>query len=471
MADTSAVPIACSNIGSEGRLSCCYANDQNNAICEDLFGGSSFLANGCLTGNCINDCSPRKLYNSTLQETSMGTGQRPIAKYMACANIPSIAGYINQNVLSSNITNSIQGFISSHTTDDSLRNVTSAVTDCISSNCRASRNSKSCYTDYCSPVRLLRNNTSPDLEAINTCLNTLCGGGVKYLPWADADIIGIGVFISYVMQLIFIGCLWLGFLIFAIRQRKNRQPQRPPNPGEHYKIGTNLLSSFHASQCFFSATLMIASLNYGIYTPSMLVTFLLIPLATNSILPIIFAYLLLLYHKKSSTGTTLLTLTVYVLSSVVYWSLYTQLIPLGNSITAEEIYQNFRFKLSAIPACGGFSGLSICDVNGVSSPALFNAGNASMRLKVITPMIWGYSTLILLIYWYIKFIGGALGKLNILWIAEELHMIDPKGWTFGQIVAVTVWIPPLLEYAYCEVKEVIRDWRGKRGGSEEQKNS
>ena len=194
MANTLDVPIACSNIGSSGNVSCCYANDQSNLICDSLFPPEgSFLENGCLTGNCVNNCDPRKLYNSALQQNGTGNGKMPFLKYMACANIPSIASYGNQGVLSQNITKSIQKFIFPNTTEDSLQYVTSAVTDCISSTCRNSRNSTFCYTDYCSPVKLLRNDTSPNLEAINTCLKTLCDNTVKALPWADADVIGIGV--------------------------------------------------------------------------------------------------------------------------------------------------------------------------------------------------------------------------------------------------------------------------------------
>ena len=500
MTNTLDVPIACSNIGSGGNMSCCYTNDQSNPICESLFPPEgSFLENGCLTSNCVNNCDPRKLYKSTLQQNGIGNGEMPIFKYKACANIPSIASYASQGVLSPNITKSIQKFIFPHTTEDNLQDITSAVTDCISSTCRASRNSTFCYTDYCSPVKLLRNNTSPNLEAINTCLNTLCKNTVKALPWADADVIGIGVggfvlacnykitdqnsfqvFSSYVMQCIFIVILWLGFLGFAIYQHKRSGPERPSKPEKHYKSWINLLLEFHKSQCFFSATLMIASLNYGIYEVDMLVTFLLTPLATNSVLPVVFAYLLLLYYRQSSTGVTFLTISVYALSTLVYWSLYWHFIPLEDSFDAFDFYQNFRFKLSALPACGGYSGLSVCPNNEYTSKGLFNARDASRRIKFLTPLIWTYSTLILFTllayqlyrwrskrgpntdspvwhwaFWFttIVFLAAIGMQLNVLFISTELNMINPGGWTFGQIVAVTVWIPPLLDYIYREMSE------------------
>ena len=51
-------------------------------------------------------------------------------------------------------------------------------------------------------------------------------------------------------------------------------------------------------------------------------------------------------------------------------------------------------------------------------------------------------------------------QLNVLSISIKLNMIDPGGWTFGQIVAVTVWIPPLLEYIDRGMSELLRRWLG-----------
>jgi hypothetical protein len=285
------------------------------------------------------------------------------------------------------------------------------------------------------------------------------------------------------MQCIFIVILWLGFVGFAIGQHKRRLPEGLPRRGRHYRSWIDLLLDFHKSQCFFSATLMIASLTYGIYEVDMLVTFLLTPLATNSILPVVFAYLLLLYYRQSSTGITLLTISVYILSTLVYWTLWSHFIPIANSvdsIISSNIYQNYRFKLSALPACGGYSGLSVCPASTKASGELFNVSDASLRIKYLTPLIWTYSTLILLALiayqfyqWHSKrrlntdspvwhwafwvttivFLAATGMQLNVLSISTELNMINPRGWSFGQIVAVMVWVPPLLEYIYREISE------------------
>lgn len=38
-----------------------------------------------------------------------------------------------------------------------------------------------------------------------------------------------------------------------------------------------------------------------------------------------------------------------------------------------------------------------------------------------------------------------------------------------QIIAVTVWVPPMLVYGHCEDEERVMGWRERRGGSKEQK--
>jgi hypothetical protein len=293
--------------------------------------------------------------------------------------------------------------------------------------------------------------------------------------------IAFQVFSSYVIQSIFIVILWLGFLGFAISRHKRGEPERPSKtsrPGKHYKAWISLLLEFHKSQCYFSATLMIASLTYGIYEVDMLVTLLLTPLATNSVLPVAFAYLLLLYYRKSSTGVTLLTILVYILSTLVYWSLYRHLIPLVGDIDESTIYHQFMFKLSAIPACGGFSGLSVCPHN--LFPKSLDVNSVKYRIRVLTPLIWTYSTFILFAlfgyqlyqwrsnqdlnmdspvwhkaFWFttIVFLAAVGMQLDVLSTSVELDMMNPWDWKFGQIVAVTVWIPPLLEYIYGETSK------------------
>lgn len=266
---------------------------------------------------------------------------------------------------------------------------------------------------------------------------------------------------------------------------------------KHKKRFIDLLNEFHKAQCFFSITLMIASFTQDIYDTNMLITFMLVPLATNGIIPVVLAYLFLVHYKKIHLGTTIYTLSTYVLASIVYWSLYAHVISTGP--TSNRIaYQQFVYKLSEIPACGGYSALAVCPHQ---KPVGINeVARASKKIRALTPTIWTLSTIVLLAllgyqaygYWHqdrntavntdnshsekenpspgqenqspriwrmafllmTAVMLACLGmQLSTLSISKSLNMMDAFDWSFGQIVAVTIWIPPILEYVYKEICE------------------
>lgn len=303
----------------------------------------------------------------------------------------------------------------------------------------------------------------------------------------------------------------------------------------HQTIFEDFLEDFHKAQCYFSATIQIAALSYGIFTTNILITFLLIPLATNGVLPVVFT-LFLLYKrdKRLEPNVMLLTIICWLLSSLVYWTLYSHVIPINGDLANPEqeyrAYLQFYYKLSALDACGGYSALSVCPKN-------FRLGRgviirASLRIRVLTPIIWTFATVCLLaimlarmrgiklseeahkilrgkkqhtesspsttekndghetnrgsdatmhkpqksaslatnegrprlaqlvtvhnIFYVLVtmcFLAGIGMQLSLLSIATSLDMMDRTDWSFGQVVAITVWIPPLLAYLYRELDE------------------
>jgi hypothetical protein len=232
----------------------------------------------------------------------------------------------------------------------------------------------------------------------------------------------------------------------------------------------------------------------------MLVTFMLIPLATNGVLPVVFGFLLLYRYKKATLDVALLTVACWILSSIVYWSLYANMIPINSEIRSEKrqylAYQQFMYKLSAIDECGGYSALAVCPDN--LKWGRKDISKASHNLRVLTPIIWTLSTVCLIVvlgaqvatwrrdreashgeftqagldtapqdhssflrsrfatsgtYWLatLCFLAGIGMQLSLLSIGTSLNMMDRKEWGFGQIIAVTIWAPPLLGYLYDEV--------------------
>ncbi|KAI1572251.1 hypothetical protein PtrEW7m1_007598, partial [Pyrenophora tritici-repentis] len=80
------------------------------------------------------------------------------------------------------------------------------------------------------------------------------------------------------------------------------------------------------------ATVQTASFTFGIFNADMLNVFLLLPLTTNGILPIVLAYILLIRHHKATPDITVLTTICWILASVVYWILYSHVIPINGEI-------------------------------------------------------------------------------------------------------------------------------------------
>ncbi|KAM7187632.1 hypothetical protein V8F33_011099 [Rhypophila sp. PSN 637] len=592
---TNSTILACDALGTRPSLSqlpCCHINDQDSPACRRLFPPT--LKQGMLGRVCLNQpdsicplflaCSDvSSLYTSLEQTEQTGDGLWLIKRYVACANMPTIAtaayaGELSRNI-SSVVTNYIPPLPKLNGFETRLQQITSAVTDCLSSTCRASRDVDFCYEAHCSPTKLLTNGTLPNLEGINDCLYTLCNADNRALPWPDADVIGIGVFISYMMQCALVIFLWAGLLFFSIKQYRGTTRSTSPTPssfsssqtepstskseaqpkeGEssHLKALRSLLLDFHKSQCYFAGTLMLASA-ITIFSSrdssfsrgtDIVITFMILPLATNSIVPVVFAYLLLVYFTpKAKAGDTrrlavsvpitILTGTVYILSSIIFWTLYSDL-PLqtrsGTGIgDANDMYRLYRLQLSSLPACGGYSGLAVCPFESKQRATAVEQGlDARKKLRVLTPIIWGWATFVFVglvgmqVYhaimsgrgstrralqgvvthvdgqskqgekqktefgaeaytgfkdsdgligpgpglkkvssrWWTAgfwlttagFLAGVGMQLAVLWTAKLLGMVNDEDWGFGQIVAVTIWIPPLLEYVFEEIELVAK---------------
>jgi hypothetical protein len=207
---------------------------------------------------------------------------------------------------------------------------------------------------------------------------------------------------------------------------------------------------------------------------------------------------------------TILTIACWILSSIVYWILYAHVIPINQDIHSEQrryrAYQQFMYKLSALDACGGYSALAVCPENFVLGRE--DITSASHRLRVLTPIIWTFSTVCLIavlvgklikyrrgcqhsrlpsnadgvedgqspahehghppffrsrfgaevtyILVTICFLAGVGMQLSLLSIGTSLNMMNRMHWSFGQIVAVTIWAEPLLGWLYDESKELLR---------------
>ncbi|KAH7386837.1 hypothetical protein DE146DRAFT_791929 [Phaeosphaeria sp. MPI-PUGE-AT-0046c] len=558
MALQPAQPFFCSNIGNS-TLNCCDIDNQSSKKCHDLFSvGESVFDSNISAPDYLEDCTNLEfIYGSVLDNAAFaGTGTRPYQRYQVCASLSNMIDYRNQSLLEPNLRSKVQDYVPTNAPSDTLKHINLAVTDCLTATCQNARDVGHCRYK-CSAVNLLINSTTPNVRGVHDCLHELCTGNQSSLPYADADVVGIGVFASYIMQCMFSVILWFIFSSFKIHsllwpgtssntnhtsealeghQAKAGAQLEDQPPPTHQSIFEDFLEDFHKAQCYFSATIQVAALSYGIFTTNILITFLLIPLATNGVLPVVFT-LFLLYKRdrKLEPNVVLLTIVCWLLSSLVYWALYSNVIPINGDLENPQqeyrAYLQFYYKLSALDACGGYSALSVCPKN-------FRLGRgaiirASRRIRILTPIIWTFATLCLLAiivarmrgirlseqthkmlrvkkkpteispsatektdghestygprmnihksqeptstatnkgrpklsqlvtlhnFFYVLvtmcFLAGIGMQLSLLSIATSLDMMDRTDWSFGQVVAITIWIPPLLAYLYRELDEI-----------------
>jgi hypothetical protein len=309
------------------------------------------------------------------------------------------------------------------------------------------------------------------------------------------------VFTSYTLQIGLIACIWAGLVISAVFRRQKRSRQIIQDGGNnsghpHHAAWVHLLLEFHKAQCYFCCALMIAAYSYGVSDVDSVAMLMLIPLTLNGVLPITFGYFLLCRYKRPILGIAILTFPAYMLSTFAFWNLYTGLRPVMDGTKLKYgAYVGYMLEFSAIPTCGGFSALSVCPDTLLKE--LDSVREAAKRVYIFAPIIWGISTLVLCtlcgsqlrrwhndkqrgqeytpeledkqlhpssssfikdaVFWCTSmiFIGIAGMQLSLLYIFLSLNMMDPTDWSFGQIVAVTIWSQPLLEYLYALFSKLL----------------
>jgi hypothetical protein len=52
-------------------------------------------------------------------------------------------------------------------------------------------------------------------------------------------------------------------------------------------------------------------------------------------------------------------------------------------------------------------------------------------------------------------LAGAGMQLSLLSIGMRLKMMDRSDWGFGQIIAVTIWAPAILDHVYKEAEKLF----------------
>ncbi|KIV84826.1 hypothetical protein PV11_00580 [Exophiala sideris] len=488
-------PVYCANLGYSEFLYCCtFSGDGlTNQHCFDW---SETDYTQCSSSDCIRDCQNSTLLYS-LQTPSYygGYGASVQSLYDTCVALPSLYGYIKQGLISSDVRSRISPSLTNATLAV-IETVTDAVTQCLSDTCDQVLHSTVCETN-CSTSSLRFNSTSPSMWNISNCLSTICQSIPSVGGVTNADVVGIGVYVSYVSQCALALLAWSALTLLEIAISRARSPLEPGLLHQKESIITAIVE-FHKAQCFFSIPVMVATLCSGIFRSNLLNVYTLLPIALNSIAPLQLVFFMIVHYARFSRYLMLLTLVSWVLASIVYWVLYSQLTqpsPL-EPLEGEYFLVEFTQSVTSTPTCGGSSALTICP-NIIAWPSLVRAQFAFYY----SPWVWswyalcftallavrGLDTLVnnsqLVNIWrknrflpesirkqsqQIVNVGGnclfwtgslvcvGLVCMQLYFLSLDFDMaLIHNGWGFGQIVAVTVWLPPIAEYVQLQFSGVI----------------
>jgi len=223
-----------------------------------------------------------------------------------------------------------------------------------------------------------------------------------------------------------------------------------------------------------------------------------ISVAIGGFMPPIFTMILLQSLGIRSKLATFLTFISWVASSVLFFMLIAKLGPL---VHGQAVFEEGLKNLFTVPACGDSSAMSLCQqIMGTNPLAYLNGFYNRNRFPSIQTVhiLWAWATVVFIFSLYDRWRGTILQYIGrrlavpigsasnifehkyvrpIVWIVEnifgplmfsftlvyqilmvvqyyEMDVVDfsRQAWTFGQIVAVAVWIPPVLEALLSAVR-------------------
>ena len=177
--------------------------DITNNTSIDCLSFSQFVASPldqlCPTKNCLEACQNLELLYEVPplrpqieweSNDSANTSSDLVTLYGLCAGYANISQALSNNSLPLKEAAHAKTYFPS-TTESDLRNVTGAVTTCLSDTCSNAVDSSSSLVE-CSPGQLVLNGTTPHLLGAQECFKKLCKS-TSGLPFGNQDVVGPGV--------------------------------------------------------------------------------------------------------------------------------------------------------------------------------------------------------------------------------------------------------------------------------------
>lgn len=285
--------------------------------------------------------------------------------------------------------------------------------------------------------------------------------------------------------IVFVLAIWIVFLAMrSIWGTKKKNDDQSANSNFE-----KFIKSFLGAQCYFGISLQAAALYSKPKDVNPLTGYATMSVAVTGFLPTVFTLMLLGYYGAKSRYLSLLTALSWLLATVVFFELESNLSRFTSGISIQD--SSLR-QLYDISTCGGSSALAVCSETLGSSPldylsGYYNNGSGLVSLRN-TKILWAWSTLCLILCLVSRFFSGnkkqTLPRIEkegkvfstklqsifihwkiltltlatslfllcfvyqalMVWKYQQMDVINWKGWTFGQIMAVATWIPSVLEY-------------------------
>jgi hypothetical protein len=308
-----------------------------------------------------------------------------------------------------------------------------------------------------------------------------------------------------VIQSFLIVFCWIALAVNALATRRNQSPSRKESLSEWRKLLVDAISGFQAAQCYFSIPLAIAAYFSGPFNLDPLNAFGLLPVSTNGFMPEIFTLMIMNYHESWHWYPLLLTYISYILNSVVFWAVIKYLT--GVEKHGRALPRAAFESLGHIDSCGGTTGLALCLQFQPDSPPAWliqkHFSTANVRVK-LAEGVWSWCTMCLLVLTYFQFqargllknkvkapfsasvkgsrlrsfqnwsrrslgspvwyyaasfifFNGLLYQATLFYSFLGLGLVDLRTVSFGQIVAISVWVPPVVDYLHAQFGHKIEE--------------
>lgn len=391
-------------------------------------------------------------------------GQLPdITLFGICSNMPALSELATAN---SGSDPAFAAYFPTTNAAAALHNISNDLSLCFVETCQQTRDPSQC-TNECSIDVLQSSADSLNIQAgAYPCLFKLCNSSCG-LPYANQDVFGVGLLASYIAQAILVLILAVALLTSASWHLFARRDFAKPS------IPTRLHSSletFLAAQCYFGISTAIAAFFLRPSTLDVLDGYALLSSAITGFIPTTFTLMLLHSHGIKSRYTTFLTFTTWLFSSILFFLLIRDLTVARSNPRAIDRGLSSLFPVNS---CGASSAMSLCKQTFDTDPLIYLDWFLNYwsipNIKTV-PVLWVLSTVVLLCLVALQFLdnrpshkinarvrlaslylgsllfGLALGyQTRMIQIYTAMDVIDWDGWTFGQVVALLFWVPPLVD--------------------------